>query len=229
VPTDPTIIDPTGMLENLTDSSNAVTDVMAKIVAAIQDIPLELAKIPASLAAAMGGAATKPVDDATKKMNDAAISVGSFSSAILALPQQMLTANFGSIGDIFSKIGEEVRRLNADLVALPDASTGVSRMNEPFDRLTKSLMNYGALLKHTDMFDTFTATGSSAISTLDDNFKGLQAGLSNLGIKVNLPGGSFVENASQAEKLQNSYIGLTAQAGEMNKMFKSDGTTLEDL
>jgi hypothetical protein len=127
---------------------------------------------------------------------------------------------FGSLGEKISKSAENMKVLGSD--------RGIEGLQDPLDKLLGSFIKMEEVVNQSSVFPQFADTASSAINVVSSNLSSLQKIMETLHIPgaaaITDLGEGFLANAGQAENLNNSFIGLSASAGEMNKIFNDDGS-----
>jgi hypothetical protein len=143
-----------------------------------------------------GKQATASTDDASEAMDD-------YTSSISNM--------IGAMSNISNK------SFSGMIKGAEDATMGV-------DKLTRTLMNVGAVTIKTDTFDKFTVAGEASINAVNTHMDELASVMTKLKIPDSFIKGfkTFLDNAAASEKLTNSYIALSAATGTMNELFANN-------
>jgi hypothetical protein len=203
-PTTQDITDSLNEVQNLTDQATAYNVVVTAILDGTKNIGLETLK-------AFGGATL----DAAKS----------------------LTSLVGDLKTAYDSVSTSAKAMGLDFqVSMDGGGAAVNNLMEPLDRLTARLIKASTLAPFAPMFSDLK-TGGATINETGIGFAGMIGKLGEAGGPIGekiakgmqIAATAFINNANQSEKLEQSYIALTSQAGNLNELFNTQGGFLVDL
>lgn len=117
------------------------------------------------------------------------------------------------------------------------ASASLSTLQDPLDSLIGSFEKLNSVVDQSKIFQQFADNSGAAINTVTLKLDGLQKIMS--GLKI--PGADKITgtiadrlqglsaNATESEKLEQSFVALSAAGGDLSKIFDGQGGELKDL
>lgn len=170
----------------------------------------------------------KSLQDATKKAEADANAFGDvFAKVFNGISQGAQNA-----AKFMETVGEEIQDISKSLTVM-GASADFKTLQAPLDQILNSFGKLATVVDSSRFFDQFADNSGSAINTVTGNLDVLQKAMTAL----HIPGAAaitglaegFIQNANQGEKLENSFIALSAAGGDMSEVFKGQGGELQDL
>lgn len=109
----------------------------------------------------------------------------------------------------------------------------ITNLKDPVDSLIGSFIKLNQVFDQSKAFDQFSDKSAAAINTVTMSVDGLADVMKKFGVPgsdaLRKVGDGLIANSNQAEKLENSYIGLSAASGDLSKVFETQGGKLNDL
>lgn len=136
------------------------------------------------------------------------------------------------ITSIIDSLGSKIEAASKSFNVM-GASANFSTLQDPLDLLIGSFIKLEQVVDQSKIFQQFSADSGAAINTITLKLGGLQQVMKALQIPgadkiIGLAEG-LVANANEAEKLENSFVALSAAGGDLDKIFVSQGGQLKDL
>lgn len=186
----------------------------------------------------VAGDGTDNVADTTKALEDLgnqANAVGNVMTKFFSGVQDGAKSAGISLGDV----GKVIQSLDDSMVAasrsfdVQGATASFSDLQDPVDKLIGSFIKLEQVVDQSKVFQQFSSDSGAAINTVTANLGSLQKIMEGLRIPgANLVTGlaeGLMSNANESEKLENSFIALSAASGSLDKIFKDQGSGLKDL
>jgi len=145
---------------------------------------------------------------------------------------------FGSLGDKLGDVINATKDMGDNFNDAGQIGVGaIDGVSESLDHLLVDIGRAASTVSWAKMFEGADAGGASinvvsgSLTKLVNTFNGIIPGDALKAITGQLAslGDHFIENAGQAEKLENMYVSLQGAAGNMGELFEKDGRTLVDL
>jgi hypothetical protein len=137
------------------------------------------------------------------------------------------TAQIGSLSDKFTNLKEQFSQLSDGDLQFVVTFNG-NKPTEEVDNWIKSFQGFSQFISNARIFDKFSVDSAASLNTVSDSIDKIQQGLRVLGFNKSIDT-ALIQNATQAEKLENNFIALAASTGKMNDLFDKGGTELKDL
>ncbi len=119
----------------------------------------------------------------------------------------------------------------SDTRSFGDLIASTERVTLGVDKLTNAALGLAAAFIPAEIFGDFSVQGESAINTVNTHLAGMSKVLEGLHVPGALITGlsKIADNAAASEKLENSYLAMSAASGELGEMFDATGTQLKNL
>lgn len=175
---------------------------------------------------------TKEIEDLNQKLKETTDAVNTQYVSAFSTFFSAITAGAQSATKVMENLGNKIKDATASLTVM-GASSSFKTLQDPLDKVLDSFTKMSTLVDQSRMFEQFSVSSGSAINTVTANLDVLQKAMTAL----HIPGAEaitgmaegFVANAAEGEKLENSFIALSAAGGDMGKIFKDQGGELKDL
>lgn len=183
-------------------------------------------------------ASTDDINNATKALK---VLQEQFAATENSLPNflSIIENLAGKIGEDVGSIGDEFKELNDYIIKTRDslivmgAGNGIGNLQSPLDKLTKSFINFSTMVDKSQVFKQFSDDSMPAIDLVTTHLDKLQAIMKALHIpgaeKLTKVASSLIANANEGEKLENSFVALSAAGGDLSQVFEGQGGQLKDL
>jgi archaellum component FlaC len=183
-------------------------------------------------------ASTDDINNATKALK---ILQEQFAATEGSLPNFLTTIEnlAGKIGEDVGDIGDEFKQLNDYIIKTRDSLTvmgagnGIKNLQDPLDKLTRSFITFSTMVDKSKVFEQFSDASMPAIDLVTTHLDKLQATMEALHIpgaeKLTKVAESLIANANEGEKLENSFVALSAAGGDLSQVFDGQGGQLKDL
>lgn len=175
--------------------------------------------------------ATQNLQDLGDQANQVGDVVSRFFNRIIDGAQRA-GVGIENISDTIDALNSKVKDAAESFTVL-GANADMSALQDPLDKLIGSFIKLEQFVDQSAVFKQFSVESGSAINTVTANMDLLQKAMNAL----HIPGADIITsgiegmiaNANEAEKLESSYVALSAAGGDLGKVFDGQGGQLKDL